>query len=350
MKNYQSDFNRLRTTLFGGQADRVPLMELAIDLSIKSKFLGRPVLTTKDLVDFALAAGYDYIRLAPRIDFNPAKIPPKEGFRQTTATGLDQQRNWHAEGQGMITSFEDFENFQWPNLADVNYQSFEEARTVLPDELKIVGQYGDIFTWVWHFMGFKTFSFALVEQPELVQAMFQKVGSIVLELFQTMASFEQVGALFYSDDIAHKTGLLLAPAFFRKYLFPWLKKMAQLGRDKNIPFIYHSDGKIWPVLDDLYELGVNAIQPLEPQAIDIREVKRQYGQKFCLIGNIDVDLLSRGTPAQIAKVAQELIRDIGPGGGYCLGSGNTVPAYVPLENFKAMVEACWKDGAYMIKN
>jgi len=340
------DFNRLRTTLLGGQADRVPLMELAVDLKVQSAFLNRPVTNTRDMIDFALAAGYDYVRLAPKIEFNPENIQPGEGSRQSEATADDVKRNWHAEGKGIITSIDDFERFSWPKIEDVDYHKFEEIQNHLPDERKIIGQYGDIFTWVWHFLGFETFSYALIENPELIELMFEKIGSIELEMFKTMADFDNIGAIFYSDDIAFGSGLLMSPQVFRNHLFPWMKKIAAICKAKNIPFIYHTDGKIWQVLDDLHELGVDALQPLEPQAIDIREVKQKYGHKFCLIGNIDVDLLSRGTPEQIDLIAKELIEDVGPGGGYCLGSGNTVPAYVPVENFRAMVEAAWKYGAY----
>lgn len=342
----QSDFERLRSTLLGGQSDRVPLMELAVDVKVMGEFLGRPILHTRDRVDFALAAGYDYVRLAPKIDMNPAKKQPKEGTRTTAATDKDAARTWHAEGQGIITSMADFEQFRWPKLEEVDFSVFEEIQADLPDEIKIVGQYGDIFTWIWDFMGFESFSFALVENPELIELMFDKIGSIELELFRTMADFDNVGALFYSDDIAFGSGLLMSPNVFRTWLFPWMKKIAAICQAKQIPFIYHTDGKIWQVLDDLHAIGVNALQPLEPQAIDIREVKKQYGHKFCLIGNIDVDLLSRGTPAEIETIAKGLIEDIGPGGGYCLGSGNTVPAYVPIENYRAMVEAAWKYGKY----
>lgn len=346
MNNSHSDFNRLKTTLLGGKADRVPLMELSVDNKIKSEFIGRPIETTKDLVDFALAARYDFVRLAPIVDLNPANIQPREGLRQSGASDKDHERNWHAEGQGIITSLEEFEKFRWPRLEDVSYARFEEIQSHLPDELKIVAQYGDIFTWVWHFLGLESFSFALVENPELIERMFEKIGSIELELFRTMADFDNVGAMFYSDDIAFGSGLLMSPQVFRIYLFPWMEKIAAICREKGIPFIYHTDGKIWDVLDDLHQLGVNAIQPLEPQAIDIREVKQRYGKKFCLIGNIDVDLLSRGTPAEIDAVARGLIEDVGVNGGYCLGSGNTVPAYVPIGNYRAMVEAGWKYGKY----
>ena len=342
--NHQPDFSRLRTTLFGGQPDRVPLLELAVDNSIKAAVLGRPIETAKDLADFFVKAGYDYVRLSPKIDMNPAHVIPKEGSRLSSLPADETERSWHASGKGMITTMEEFERFQWPKMEDVDYSIFEKIQPYLPDGMKIIAQYGDIFTWTWHFMGFETFSFALIENPELVETLFTKIGTIELKLFETMLDFDNVGAVFYSDDIAYRTGLMMSPAVFRTYLFPWMKKIGELCNQKNLPFIYHTDGKIWEAMDDLYACGVNAVQPLEPQAIDIREVKRLYGHKFCLSGNIDVDILSRGTPEQIDHIAKALIEEVGQGGGYCLGSGNTVPNYVPVENFWAMVEAVFKYG------
>ncbi|MBD3337901.1 MAG: nucleoside 2-deoxyribosyltransferase, partial [Candidatus Lokiarchaeota archaeon] len=96
----------------------------------------------------------------------------------------------------------------------------------------------------------------------------------------------------------------------------------------------------------LKSCGVNAIHPIEPQAMDIRELKEKYGDTFCLIGNVDVDLLSRGSREQVIERVKYLIKEIAPGGGYCLGSGNSVPEYAIPENFAAMVETARKLGEY----
>ena len=340
------DFQRLRTALLGGQPDRVPLFELGIARSIKEKYLGREVLSIPDEIDFAIKAGYDYIKLSPTIDMNPGKAVPKEGERITEMTDYSADRSWHASGKGIITNWEEFENFRWPQPNEIKFTRFEEAQHVLPENMKIVAQYGDIFTWVWDFMGFETFSFALIDNPELVGAMFDKIGSIVHYLFEKMADFDKVGALFYSDDIAINTGLFVSPNVYKQYLFPWMKKIGNLCKQHDYPFIYHTDGNIWKVLDDIKACGVNAIHPIEPQAMDIKELKQKYGKLFCLIGNVDVDLLSRGSREQVVDRVKYLLREIAPGGGYCLGSGNSVPEYVSPENFAAMVETVRELGEY----
>ena len=344
----EPDFNRIRTALLGGQPDRVPLFELGISKSVKEPFLGKKIITLKDELEFLSKAGYDYIKLSPIIDMNPGKTIPKDGSRISEATDHTDERSWHSSGQGKIISIEDFENFRWPQANEVDYSPFEKIQEVLPSGMKIIGQYGDIFTWVWDFMGFETFSFALVDNEELVRLMFDKIGTIVLNLFENMVSFDKIGALFYTDDIAINSGLFVSPAVYRTYLFPWMEKIGRLCQNKDIPFIYHTDGNIWTVFDDIKKCGVNAIHPIEPQAMDIREVKQKYGNTFCLNGNVDVDLLSRSTPDEIREIVKGLLKDIAPGGGFCLGSGNSVPEYAKFENYKAMVETVHQFGKYPI--
>ncbi len=96
------------------------------------------------------------------------------------------------------------------------------------------------------------------------------------------------GALWYSDDIAYQTGLLVSPRVLRTYHFPWVKKIGDLARARNIPFIYHTDGILWDVMEDLIGCGVGVLHPIEPQAMDIREVKQRYGDRLCLMGNLDL--------------------------------------------------------------
>ncbi len=343
---FQPDFDQLRTALLCGVPRRVPLLELIINQNIKEQFLGRPIATAKDYVDFFVRAGYDYCRLAPEVNFNPANIQPKDGVRVSAASKVDRERTWSTEGRGVITNFEEFERYQWPKAEEIDYAMFERVGEFLPDGMKVIGQYGDIFTMVWERMGFETFSYALVENPELVATLFDTIGELVYGMFATMAESDNIGALFYSDDIAFYTGLLCSPRVLRRYLFPWMRKIAALCEQKDIPFIYHSDGRLWEVLDDLLELGVNALQPIEPNAMDIRELKQAYGGRLCLVGNVDVDVLARKKPDEIYEITVGLIRDIGPGGGYCVGSGNTVPRYVPLENYCAMLRAVRDHGGY----
>jgi uroporphyrinogen decarboxylase len=340
---YPPDFERLRKTLKSGQADRVPLAELGIHPDIMAAIIDRPVETLQDRIDFFRLAGYDYIKLSPIIDMNPG------GFRSDIKARVADRGDrfaWATEGKGVIANDEDFERFLWAEINDAMFCEFEAVDNLLPDGMKVIGQYGDIFTFTWEFMGFETFSFSLVENPELIQRIFDRVGGIIVQLFARMAQFDCVGALFYSDDIAYQSGLMISPQSLRTFLFPFMRQIGRICQEHGLPFLYHSDGKMWEVMDELAELGIDALQPIEPQAWDIVEVKRRYGDRFCLIGNVDVDLLSRGTVGEVETEVRRLLRELAPGGGYCVGSGNTIPFYVKPANYRAMLETVWQYGEY----
>jgi len=342
------NFERLVTALRGGQPDYVPLVELGIAKSIKEAFLGHPVETLEDEIEFSVAAGYDYIKLQPIIDMNPGKIKSKNPpLKSKTETGDD--RVWASEHDGIITNREEFDRYVWPEKEDISYERYEQILPLLPDGMKVIGQYGDIFTMVWGMMGFENFSMALYTDPDLVGALFDKVGNLLLSMYENMVRFDHVGVLWYTDDIAYASGLLMSPDALRTYFFPWLRKIGDIAEKHNLPFMYHSDGVLLDVMDDIIESGVNAIHPIEPKAMDIVEVKKRYGSKLCVIGNIDLGYtLTRGTPEETADEVKLRLRTVAPGGGYCLGSSNSVPEYVKPENFRAMVETTRMFGKYPI--
>lgn len=345
----QPDFARLRKALLNeGEPDRVPNLELGVHPTFKSQLIGRPCTGVSDEIEFAQKAGYDFIKLQPGIDMNPGKILPAGGAQITSTAHGAVQRRWADEHQGIITSLEEYERYQWPRPEDVSYARLEEAGRVLPEGMRVIGQYGDIFTWVWESMGFERFAMAIYEEPELIEMLFEKVGGIVYNLFENMVDFEHVGAIWYSDDLAYTGGMMIAPDFFRDYLFPWVKKIGGLAKKRNIPFLYHSDGVLWDVMDDLIACGVTSLHPIEPKSMEILEVKQRAGGKLSVVGNIEVDLLARGTPEQIEEEVKDRLRRVAPGGGYCLGSSNSVPEYCSMENYIAMLNANERWGSYPI--
>ncbi len=116
-----------------------------------------------------------------------------------------------------------------------------------------------------------------------------------------------------------------------------------------LPWFLHSDGNILEALDILIELGVAATHPNEKGAMDIRAVKRRYGDRICLIGNVDLNILGMGTPEETDREVKELIRDLGPGGGYMISSGNSLASYLKPANVLAMSQAIKKYGKYPIR-
>lgn len=324
------DFSQLETTLRGGWAERVPLLELGIAPNIKGEILGRPMTTVADEVAFMTRMGYDYVKLQPTIRFHFDRRHAQPGEKR-------DDRAWVSSSAVLMETMEDFERYTWPRAEEITYDRFAEAGNHLPDGMKVIGQYGDIYTTVWELMGFENFSVAIYEDPELIDALFRKVGDLVVGMYDIMAPMEHVGALWYSDDIAYTNGLMVSPEFLRSHFFPCLARIGDIAKRYGKPLLYHTDGVLFNVLDDIIGAGVNALHPVEPLAMDIVELRKRVGDALCLCGNIDVDLLARGEPDQVRQRVEERMTAFHGGGGYCLGSSNSVPDYVRVENYLTMV-------------
>jgi 5-methyltetrahydrofolate--homocysteine methyltransferase len=152
-----------------------------------------------------------------------------------------------------------------------------------------------------------------------------------------------------NDDIAHNNGLMIHPRYLRKYIFPFYKKLGDVCREKGLGYIFHSDGDCTEVMNDIIDCGYHGFNPIQPNAMDIEDVKKRWGKKLCLIGNINLDsTMTTGTPEDVTAEVYERIRTLAPGGGYMVASSNSIPDYVPLENMKAMFKAALDYGKYPI--
>ncbi len=334
----------LLATLKRQKSSFVPLMELGVHPKIKEQLIGHPLLGLKDEVEFWFKAGYDYVKLQPKVTFNLKGTTQNTAFQGKLDGTLAY--DWANEGQGIVSSFEDLEKLNLPTKETIDYSHFEQIKDLLPEGMGVIAQYGDIFTMTWELMGFEGFSLALFENPNLIRALNQQIGDLILSMFEYFVQSDVVSAIWYSDDIAFSSGLLTSPEVLDQYFFPWLKAIGQLARTYHKPFIYHTDGKLWDVMDRIIACGVDALHPIEPKAMDLAEVKKRYGSQLCLIGGVDVDLLSRGTPEQVAQQVKRNIEVAAFNGGYCVGSGNSIPDYVPFENYLALLKAARKYGAF----
>lgn len=149
------------------------------------------------------------------------------------------------------------------------------------------------------------------------------------------------------DDYAHNTGPMMSPGHFREFIFPRLKRMIDMIHEEGAYCIKHSDGCVWPILEMMVQAGPDAINPIEPVAgMDMREVKAKYGDRVCLVGNIDCgQLLSHGTVEEVECAVRQCIADAGPGGGFILSSSNSIHSSVKPENYAAMLRAGQRYGA-----
>ncbi len=354
------NFDNLRRALLRqGEPDYVPLVEFSVDADVKAAFLGRRVESLRDEVEFWSRAGYDFVPLQTGIRSvirpglsagegraaTPRQRPGRGAYSIYSAE--DRTITWAEEGRGVITNLEEFERFPWPDPDRMDLTAFEEVRGYLPPGMKVIAYMGWTFTAVWTLMGMETFCYALYEQPELIRRMYDRIWWIQSRVLLRVLEFDHVGAVTHPDDLAYSEALIVSPQHLRQYVFPWYRWSCTMVRERGLPSIFHSDGRLTSVLEDILACGFNALHPIEPKAMDIAELKRRIGDRLCLIGNIDLGYtLTRGTPAEVEAEVRERIRTVGPGGGYCVGSSNSITSYVPLENYNALREAAFRYGTY----
>ena len=192
----------------------------------------------------------------------------------------------------------------------------------------------------------------LADNSDLIARAANRVGEIQCAVLRRLVKLPGVVAVWYGDDLGYTEALMASPRVLRQYFFPWMEELAAIAHQAGMPFIMHSDGRLWEVLDDLIALGVEAIHPIEPKAMDIYELKQKYGDRLALFGNIDLGytrIPGTGRPEDVRAEVRQRIKDLAPGGGYGVSSGAGVTRYVSMENFNAMREATFEYGRYPIR-
>jgi uroporphyrinogen decarboxylase len=223
-----------------------------------------------------------------------------------------------------------------------------ETAECLPPGMGLISGVGGIFTRVWMLVGFERFCMTLSEDPDLIAELFRRVAAIQIAVLKRVIRQPGLIAVWYGDDLAYTESFMVSPKVYRKYLFPYMEELAGIAHNAGMPFLYHTDGRLWEVIPDLIALGVDALHPIEPKAMDINEVKRRYGNKLALIGNIDPNTLGLGTPEQVRTEVRRRIKDLAPGGGYAVGASPCVPKNAPMENYEAMRRCAFEHGLYPI--
>lgn len=344
-KRPDPDFSRLLTAFKLTEPDRVPLIELMVDEEVKEAFLGRSVTSMKDEVEFWLATGYDYVPLMV-INITPRNVAVIDSHQTSYKDGL-QERAWILESDGAITSLDDLAACEWPEADDSLFSNYEEIAAFLPPEMKVIGTVSALFETVTQAMGLQTFCINLYDNPQLIDEIFHKAGKLIGDCVEKMLQFDHVGAVWITDDLAYNQGAIIDPQLYRQYIYPWYKRYAKMVHDAGRPFLLHSCGNTKPLFEDIIDIGFDALHPLESNAVDIYQAKKDIGSRICLMGNVDLSyMLPRGSIDEITEDVKKLIGNVGTGGGFCLGSSNSIPNYVPLDKYLAMNRACMEFGKY----
>jgi uroporphyrinogen decarboxylase len=250
-----------------------------------------------------------------------------------------REGQWAEETKGVITSWEEFEHYDWPDPAAADYAVLDYYERELRDNMRVF-HVVDIWEVVVGFFGFESLAYAVYEDRALVHAMFDKVGAFVAAVAETVCDFECYGAVYLGDDLAFKTSLFMSPDLLRELIIPWHQRIADIAHAHGKLFLFHCCGNMYPLLDEYIDrVRIDAKHSFEESVLPVTEVKRRYGRRLTLLGGMDVDFLARATPERIEAKTHEILTACMPGGGYFLGSGNWVTEYIPPENYLAMLRA-----------
>jgi uroporphyrinogen decarboxylase len=282
--------------------------------------------------------GYETVRVA-------LLALPTGDHLTTDDTVTDAQardsRSWANEHEGLITSWEDFERYPWPDLANPSFDTvaLEWYEKNLPDDMGVVCHGGHFCEYLCWLMGYETLCYTLSDDRKLVQAIADRILELEAAACRTAMQFDRVRLFWGSDDMGFRTGLMISPDDMRHFVLSGHRALAKIAHDAGRLYQLHACGKRADIIEDLIEnVKLDALHSWEDVIEPITDAKRAYGDRLSLLGGIDVDLLTRGTEEQVRARVREVVKVCQPGGGFCLGSGNSVANYIPVDNYLAMLD------------
>ena len=287
-------------------------------------------------IEFWYRMGYDYIRVAGGLDF-----PFRYRETEDTAELKRGKRIWMEEGKGMISSWEELESYPWEEVEDKNPWYYEFVAENLPPGMGmfICPSSGILEVTVHQLLGYENLCYLLYDDPELVEEVFKRVGEMIYRFYKKMLHLPRLAGFFQGDDLGFKTSTLISPEALRKYVLPWHKKIAELAHENNLLYIFHACGNLESLMDDLIEeVRIDAKHSFEDEIMPVTEFKKKYGDRVGVLGGVDVDKLARLDEESLRKYVRNILKECMPGGGYALGSGNSIANYIPPRNYLIMLE------------
>ncbi|MDO8585719.1 MAG: uroporphyrinogen decarboxylase family protein [Armatimonadota bacterium] len=336
--------DRVMTALRRQQPDRVPIVEFIIDERIARAI--DP--DARDVPDFMDRIGLDGVCCGASF----SKVSESEDGTYVDEWGVTYKTDAiefvNHPLRGPIRTLEDAKRYSPPDPdAPHRLGKLPDMVDRYKGKRAIVFFHRAAFMWSAYLMGLDMLLESLLAEPELAELVMDKVleANIAVARRAVRAGAEVV---VLGDDFAHNTAPLMSPALFDEFILHRLTKMVRAIHDEGAFCVKHTDGNIYSILDPIVASGVDAINPIEPLAgMDLRTVKRLVGDKVCIVGNIDCGhLLSNGSPEEVEAAVIRAIQDAGAGGGYILGSSNSIHSSVKPENFVAMVRTARRYGAY----
>lgn len=272
-------------------------------------------------------AGYDYLTImASDFVFSKPEVPHLASISQSAP--------------GPIYDRDSYKSYNWLDPDDFSQHRLDVIAAEMPQGMRlIVWGPGGVLENVTSLLGFETLCYMQAEDPELLQEICDQVGARLVRYYELAVVHPAVGAIISNDDWGFQAQTMLSPAAMRRFIFPWHKKIVATGHNAGKPVILHSCGNLSEVWDDIIEeMQYDGKHSFEDKIQPVEEVYEQYGSRIAILGGFDLDFICRSTPQQIKARVQSMLHQVGVRGSFAVGTGNSVPYYVPAENYLAMID------------
>jgi len=235
------------------------------------------------------------------------------------------------------------EGYRFPDLAtDAHFAHLPEWIERYQDRFRIVQLGMLFFERTWAMRGFENVLVDFYESPKFVDELLHGLEQVSLRAIERLLLQygDRIDAIGFSDDTGGEHAMLLSPEMWRRILKPHLRRMFGRIRQAGKKAYFHSCGNIRPIVPDLIDIGVDMLQPLQPESMDIFELKREFGRDLCLVGGISTQkTLPFGTPEDVVIEVGKCLEHMAPGGGYVMAPAKPIMPGVPLANATALIDS-----------
>ncbi len=251
------------------------------------------------------------------------------------------------ERAGVIRDEASLRAYPWDELPALYWRAWDKhfaaiGRT-LPPGMKAVGGIGyGVFEVAQDLAGYESLAFLHVDEPDAFTDLFRRIGDLMVGLWRTL--LERHADTFclcrFGDDLGFKTSTLLSPPTIVEYIVPQYRRIIELIHDAGKPFLLHSCGAIFPVMDELIDAGIDAKHSNEDVICDFDEWLERYNDRIALFGGLDMDVVERKPEDEVyAYVRERAPRYRKRANGFAIGTGNQIGPKTPPQNMAAMLRA-----------
>ncbi|MEG1426084.1 MAG: uroporphyrinogen decarboxylase family protein [Oscillospiraceae bacterium] len=239
----------------------------------------------------------------------------------------------------VISDWDSFRNYNWMDPDHCDYSKLQGISGKLPDKMKLlVMGPGGVLENVTALIGYDNMCYMLYEDPELLQAVFDKVGSTLLRYYENSLEYDSVGGIISNDDWGFNTQTFLSVSDMRKYVFPWHKKIVEAAHKKGKFAILHSCGYMNDVFDDIIDdMKFDAKHSYEDNIFSVEKSYEKWGNRIAILGGLDLNFLISASMDEMVTRATALVQNSQERGGYALGSGNSLCFYLPEDKVIALL-------------